>query len=126
MDNQQLKNLHEMRQLFEQIQSQEKELIDLDEQINYLSKSGQHEKNKLSEETEDLKIINKINKDDITNYKNQIKDLESKTKSNKDIISKLKSENEQLKRGRNNQAQNQSSRINNSINNIRSFTIFRN
>ena len=122
MDNQQLKNLHEMRQLFEQIQSQEKELIDLDEQINYLSKRGQHEKNKLSEETEDLKIINKINKDDITNYKNQIKDLESKTKSNKEIISKLKSENEQLKRGRNNQAQNQSSRINNSINNIKDLS----
>ena len=122
MDNQQLKNLHEMRQLFEQIQSQEKELIDLNEQINYLSKRGQHEKNKLSEETEDLKIINKINKDDITNYKNQIKDLESKTKSNKEIISKLKSENEQLKRGRNNQAQNQSSRINNSINNIKDLS----
>ena len=120
MNNQQLKKLHEMRQLNEQIQSKEKELNDLEKQINHLSKKVG--KNKLSEENEDLKIISKINKEDINNYKNQIKELESKTKSNEEKISKIKSENEQLKRGRNNQAQNQKIQNNNSINNIRDLS----
>ena len=108
-----------MRQLNEQIQSTEKQLKDLQKQINDLQKHG---KKKLNEENEDLKIISKINKEDINNYKNQIKDLESKTKTNEEAISKLKSENEQLKRGINNQAQSQNNQINNSINNIRDLS----
>ena len=114
MNNQTIKNLLKMRQLNEHIQSEEKELKDLERQINYISgRAHRYENHNLSEENEDLKTINKINKEDITNYKNQIKDLESKIKYNKEIISKLKSENEKLKRGRNNQAQN--NKVNNNL-----------
>ena len=120
MNNKHLKKLYEMRQLNEKIQSKEKEIKDLEKNINYLSiRVG---KNKLSEENEDLKKISKINKENIKNYKNQIKYLESKIKSNEKIISKIKSENEQLKRGRNNQAQNQNIQNNYSINNIRDLS----
>ena len=98
MNIQQLENLYKMRQLCEQIQSNEKELKDFDKSIDDLSKREHiYENNKLSEDNKDLKK-------NITNYKNQIKDLESKIKSNEEIISKLRSENEQLKRGRNHQS----------------------
>jgi len=120
MNKQDLKKLLKMRQLNEQIQSKNKELKDFEKQINDLCKrvpkNGNHN---LFEENEYLKAINKINKEDIINYKNQIKTLESKKKCNEEIISKLKIENEHLKRGRNNQAQN------NGINNncIKDFEI---
>ena len=122
MNNQQLKKLHEMRQLNEKLQISEKQLKALEIQIKDLSRKvpGRQGKSKLSEDIEYLKAINKVNKEDIMNYKNQIKELESKAKSNEQIISKLKSENEQLKRGRNNHAQN--NHINNSINNIRDLS----
>ena len=55
MMNKYLKKLYEMRQLNEKIQSKEKELKDLEKNINYLSKRVG--KNKLSEENEDLKIL---------------------------------------------------------------------
>ena len=117
------KNLHKMRELNEKIQSTEKEIKDLEKQLDYLNKKVHQEgNNKLYEENEDLKTINKLNKEDIINNKKQIKDLESKAKSNEEIISKLKSENEQLKRGRNSQSQNSNNQINNSINNIRDLS----
>ena len=117
------KNLHKMRQLNEQIQSTEKELKDLKKQEDYLNKKlPQKGNNKLYEENEFLKAISKVYKEDITKNKKQIKDLESKAKSNEEIISKLKSENEQLKRGRNNQSQNRNNQIKNSINNIRDLS----
>ena len=117
------KNLHKMRQLNEQIQSTEKELKDLEKQEDYLNKKlPQKGNNKLYEENEFLKAISKVYKEDITKNKKQIKDLESKAKSNEEIISKLKSENEQLKRGRNNQSQNRNNQIKNSINNIRDLS----
>ena len=53
-----LKNLYKMRQLCEQIQSNEKELKDFDKLRDDLSKRLPiHENNKLSEENEDLKKI---------------------------------------------------------------------